>query len=87
MSEDHRIRSQPCPKCGHWLEAAANMTGGGAPGPGDLTLCINCAAILRFLPELDLEEISLAEVPWENRADVEKVGLAILVVNARRRTR
>lgn len=38
-----------CPSCGTALNAAtATELPGGAPSPGDLTVCLQCAVILQF---------------------------------------
>jgi hypothetical protein len=37
-----------CPTCGHCLDTHSNVTGEEAPEPGDFSVCIKCATILRF---------------------------------------
>lgn len=57
---DHRrLPAQPCPSCGHPLDA---VTQAGAPAteypePGDETVCLRCTTVLVFGPlgELQVE--------------------------------
>lgn len=50
-----RLEVQLCPKCGYTLDAATKVEGTkGAPEPGDLTVCLGCASVLQFGPELKL---------------------------------
>lgn len=53
MSHEMRLNPNSCPKCNHKLDAAAAVPDAAQyPRPGDLTICINCAAILFFDAEL-----------------------------------
>ena len=47
-----------CPQCGHAMDLASwatNPKRGKAPKPGDLTVCIRCAAVLAFGGDMRLE--------------------------------
>lgn len=48
----HDTMPNRCPTCEHVLEAATGITTDDAPKPGDVTLCIYCAAILVFTDDL-----------------------------------
>ena len=37
-----------CPECGHKLDAATDINENKAPKAGDISLCINCGAVLEF---------------------------------------
>ncbi len=65
--QDYRIKLKPCPACGYQLDAAARLTtqdDGEERGPqaGDYTVCIECAALLRFKEGLELMELSAADL-------------------------
>lgn len=64
---------QLCPICGYTLEGHTNTSGSGGPEPGDFTICMACAGILRYDVGLKVYAITLDEVPEECRAQVEKV--------------
>lgn len=45
----HRITAHPCPVCSHTLDSAGVFIGAvRPPKPGDFTMCLNCAHVLRF---------------------------------------
>ncbi|MCP4900180.1 MAG: hypothetical protein GY906_24680 [bacterium] len=48
MDPREGITPTNCPHCKHHLDAATNLQSEERPAPGDMTVCINCAAILRF---------------------------------------
>jgi hypothetical protein len=57
-----------CPSCFTVLDAATCMTADDAkPQPGDYTVCIGCAQVLRFTPQMDLEMSSLEAIPTHSR--------------------
>ena len=74
-----------CPCCGHILNRHEDPGSGRRPGPGDVTVCINCAGVLHFtndmglavLPDLDL----LGE---EHRDQVERLRDRIRNLNSGR---
>jgi hypothetical protein len=39
------------------------MTGDARPEPGDFTVCISCASVLCFTPQMDLELSTLEAIP------------------------
>ena len=49
-----RMIAIDCPKCGHTLDACTGIGHENSPSPGDLTLCIKCAAYLQFDDDLKL---------------------------------
>lgn len=57
MSQDettpeHDVTPNRCPNCTHILEEATGVTTDDAPKPGDVTLCIYCAAVLVFTDDM-----------------------------------
>jgi hypothetical protein len=62
-----------CPVCFHKLDGVSNLQGKEPPRPGDFTICIECASVLRFTDTLDFELSSLEAVPVEFRFDFAKV--------------
>lgn len=54
MRDTFRIRENICPYCNKKLDACSNMTGEDGPDDGDFTLCLYCAAVLRFNNDLTI---------------------------------
>jgi hypothetical protein len=77
-----RLELQFCPQCGYSLDAHTNTTGDGAPEVGDISVCIECASLLRFDSDLKVQLTSMEELPESCHAQVAKV---IEVVKAFRR--
>jgi hypothetical protein len=50
-----RMPVSACPLCGYQTDAASGL---GAPVPGDLTVCLQCASPLRFTDTLQLRAVS-----------------------------
>ena len=67
-----RVAACPCPQCFHKLDAVDEIGGDSTvtrmPEPGDFTICMACAAVLRFDGGLRLVLSSLSDVPVEIRA-------------------
>lgn len=79
------LPEQPCPACGKLLDAA-NGEDNVAPEPGNLTVCIHCAAILEFdagLKLLPLSPDEIAGLPARERAELFRVQAAIMEVQSR----
>lgn len=51
-----------CPHCGYLLDQATAAYGDHTPSPGDWSICIRCAAILRFDADLKYEAVTEAEL-------------------------
>jgi hypothetical protein len=58
-----RLKASRCPECDHPLDAASSFDKKDPrqPHPLDFTICINCAAILRFKLDLSLRRATLLE--------------------------
>jgi hypothetical protein len=71
----HHTPTSFCLKCGHTVDAASNIVGGGKPKPGDITICLNCSALLQFDAQLRLmltdEAQMMREMKPRQRAKVE----------------
>ena len=61
-----------CPSCFHILDAVSSMTGKEGPQPGDFSICLCCASVLRFTDKMDYELSALIEVPVEVRFEFVK---------------
>ena len=61
-----------CPHCGEKLDAASlfGKQKADRASPGDFSVCINCAAVLRFRDDLTLRATTLGE---HKEADPEKL--------------
>ena len=82
-----RLPMQLCPWCWTKLDAASNIFNSGPPAPGDVTICIVCAAVLCFDENLRLKASSLGEVPIEIRAKVARVKYTVEEMKKERRVK
>jgi hypothetical protein len=48
-------RKQGCPMCDLPINAASLVSGEGSPGPGDITVCVHCKAILTYGEAMELQ--------------------------------
>lgn len=56
-------RASLCPRCGHTLTGAMETTpAGGAPEPGDTSVCISCASVLVYKDDLTLRPATAEEL-------------------------
>ena len=65
-----------CPVCAGTLNAATGINTNGLPKSGDITICINCAALLEFNDELRLQLISegvLSEMSEDNKKNINDI--------------
>lgn len=73
------VPSKPkCPVCGHLLDAATPVDGVGRPGPGDVTVCIECLSCLRYTDDMQLRFTLLAELPPDVQATVVKIRIGLI---------
>lgn len=56
------VPEQLCPKCGYLMEATTPLDGGALPKDGDVSICLNCGAILIFTAELKMRAATDQEV-------------------------
>lgn len=57
-----RIPEHRCPYCSHQLSAIAELKPQGAPNPGDVTVCINCAGLLVLNDNLQARRPTMDEL-------------------------
>ncbi len=58
MFEAHHLDPEPCPNCGHMIDACTGLQGKESPDPGDVTICMYCGALLRYGEGLSLIKLS-----------------------------
>lgn len=73
-----------CPKCGTFLDAASVLRSGHIPmpKPGDFTVCIGCGVIMTFGDQLQLQEVSEAELAAlkpKELTNVKKIQAAVRI--------
>lgn len=57
-----RIKESACPHCGKALDAATSTQDPGArPGPGDVSICIECTNWNKYNENLELEPFTEAD--------------------------
>lgn len=54
----HQTPRSTCPCCSAYFSACSGIDHSHAPKPGDFSVCIQCAAVLRFLADLTIAEVS-----------------------------
>ena len=63
MRGERRVPPSPCPCCAAVLDMSGDVFADGPPaGPGDFTLCVECAAILVFGSDMQLRVPRRSEV-------------------------
>lgn len=50
LGEPHHTSEMKCPNCGVTNDAASGLGHSDQPAPGDIAICIDCAAILIYTP-------------------------------------
>lgn len=88
IKEHTLVKSIRCLNCGEEHDFATAMDGGDYPKPGDLDICVNCAALAKFTDQGGLEPISDEEIrslPAEKQFELQKIRQAVLAVKIERR--
>jgi len=64
----------PC--CGHIVDTVSGLDHDAAPAPGDLTICINCGAILCFIDPIvgRLRVAHLSDLDWITSQEFEMLS-------------
>lgn len=75
------LRRQPCPVCKRRLEAATDLTGEVAPGVGDVTVCISCAAVLIFGDGMVLRMARQPDIDALSDYQRNVIGRAVVAIN------
>ena len=77
-----------CPECGKVLDCSTSVEFDGAkPSPGDISICLDCTAILEFGENLELKRISnedFSSLPENIKNSLKKVRDAINSLNIER---
>lgn len=78
-----------CPSCGHTIDALGRPDGGDIlPRPDDVTLCINCAAVLIINHDLTVRSPTPGELDdMKTDMDLRKLQETIQYINAREAAR
>ena len=82
-----RLEPYHCPQCGtkHWLASESSTYEHKPPRPGDLSVCVHCAAVLVFEPDMRLRPCTLGE-RVAGGSDLElAVGAVLMALQARER--
>jgi hypothetical protein len=59
MSTD--VPACQCPHCFYMFDRASDLAGEAVPVPGNWTICINCASVLRFKEDMTVRAIDEME--------------------------
>ena len=66
-----------CPHCFAGLSASTCITDAARPEPGDYTVCIFCASVLRFDERMDLQMSKLEDIPTHSRLNFARAVQAV----------
>lgn len=83
-----RVPLNLCPVCGTKLDAVTSIESMAKPNVGDITVCIKCAAVLRFDGELRLRamtEREIRELHPDNFKDIARVQRIIILSREKRK--
>ncbi len=84
MSEwrDTEMRPTPCPSCGRENDMACHVGGQAVPKPGDVTICIGCAAANIFTDDLGQRAMTAADTEAMSLHDYNELNNTILRIRA-----
>ena len=74
------VPPSPCPHCHKVMDAATHEDRVVRPKPGDISICIYCAGVAQFSPELALvafSEDEMRHLPGATRADIREAQATI----------
>lgn len=74
------LKESKCPACNYKLNAATGSVEGEVPGPGDVSICINCTATIEYTDDMDLRlltEKEYNELPREMIDELELIKMFI----------
>lgn len=77
------ISEARCPSCRHAVNSASNMHGK-RPLPGDITVCVRCAAVSQFDVKMRLNPVTqkqLDQLPPEHRKELWRMRKGILDID------
>ena len=73
-----------CPSCFQRLDAVTSMLDEHKPEPGDFSVCINCASVLRLTDTMDFEMSSLEAIPTHSRMQFARAVQAVNLMRSMR---
>lgn len=80
MTNERLNQKARCPKCKKQLDGASDLDGDvNKPQTGDLSVCLYCHAVLEFMDNLFLEEISDETL---SRLDTDTLMMISAIANA-----
>jgi hypothetical protein len=74
---DIQVPESFCPHCFCVHDTVTNSSGGSAPEPGDHTLCIRCAGVMRFDGDMQLVAARWDDIPVAYRSKFAAIKMAI----------
>lgn len=78
----HELRK--CPACGYELDTSNSLSGASqGPGPGDVTVCIDCGVLLEFGEGMEYVLLEDEELKRKNFAPGERENLRQIVETIR----
>lgn len=74
-----RLKGLTCPKCGMEREGATGLREKAVPSPGDFSVCIGCAELLRFQAGITGAVESLVLCRPEELKELDPAGVVLLL--------
>lgn len=78
----HRHASTNCQICGHILDSSTNLDGERTPKKGDVTLCIECAAVYEFEENAKMRLLTSGDISAFKKTDYNFYLTIMAAINA-----
>ena len=79
LDESWPMPESSCPVCKHKFNRVSDLKESKRPKPGDITLCIKCAAVLHFDKEMRVQKLPCMDLLDEaHQNQIQKLRAAIL---------
>ena len=72
-----RLKPSPCPSCGYEMDAATAAFEDVRPKPGDVSVCLKCAALLEFAEDMTFAPANTGRLDLETLEQLAEVQAAV----------
>lgn len=76
-----RLKPSPCPNCGYAMDAVTAAFEDVRPKPGDVTVCIKCAALLEFTDDMRYAPANTRRLALETLEQLAQVQAAVRMMH------
>lgn len=75
------LKLSPCPNCGYGMDAATAAFEDVRPEPGDLSVCIKCAALLEFTHDMKFAPADTRRLSLDTLEQLAQVQAAVRMMH------